>query len=346
MTQLKRFKWKCRETMADGFTLVEVLIVIVTIGILVALLLPAVQAAREAARRMQCANNAKQLAFATLNHESAIAFFPTGGWSKQWIGHPDRGFDKRQPGGWVYNILPFLEQEALRDLGADGSGISIEDANFSRITTPLPVMNCPSRRATGLYRYYRHFETQFRLVSANVTQIARGDYAMNGGDFAQWHRASPSTLIEGDGVFAWDDMSRQTGLSYQRSQVAMSDIKDGASNTFLIGEKYINCEHYTDGKDSGDNTTMYNGGDLELLRWTGINGSVFDADNRSNLPRQDKATIGDGDSSQWFGSAHTSTFNMSFCDGSVRLVSYLIDGEVYRRLGNRKDQLPANSDHL
>ena len=99
-----------------GFTLVELLVVITIIGILIALLLPAVQAAREAARRMQCTNHLKQIGLAMLNHEQAHKQFPTGGWGWGWIGDPDRGFDHRQPGGWVYNILPYLEQDALYNL--------------------------------------------------------------------------------------------------------------------------------------------------------------------------------------------------------------------------------------
>jgi prepilin-type N-terminal cleavage/methylation domain-containing protein len=331
---------------AIGFTLIELLVVITIIGILIALLLPAVQAAREAARRMQCANNVKQLALAALSHESAITFFPTGGWNKQWLGHPDRGFDKRQPGGWIYNILPFIEQQALHDLGTSGSGMTIEDANAKRIITPLPIMNCPSRRAAALCRFYPHVETQFRLVNGLITQVARSDYAMNAGDYAQWHKASPSDLTKGDDQFDWDDMAQQTGISHQRSQVAMSAVRDGTSNTFLVGEKYINCEHYTDGKDSGDNTTMYCGGDFELLRWTGMNGAVYDTDHRDNLPRQDRSVIGEGDSAQWFGSAHASGFNMSFCDSSVHTINYSIDGEVYRRLGNREDGLPIDSSQF
>jgi prepilin-type processing-associated H-X9-DG protein len=137
-------------------------------------------------------------------------------------------------------------------------------------------------------------------------------------------------------------MSRQTGISFQRSQVTVADVKDGASNTFLIGEKYINANHYTDGDDTGDSTTMYCGGDLELLRWTGIVGTVEDEKtHRNNLPRQDRTPIGEGNM-QWFGSAHANTFNMSFCDGSVRPISFFIDGEIYRRLGNRMDGLPID----
>ena len=103
-----------------GFTLVELLVVITIIGILIALLLPAVQAAREAARRLQCQNNLKQLALGCLNHEQSQGYLPAAGCGKPmpwlWVGDPDEGFGKQQHGGWFYNILPFIEQQALHDL--------------------------------------------------------------------------------------------------------------------------------------------------------------------------------------------------------------------------------------
>lgn len=327
---------------ADGFTLVELLVVITIIAILVALLLPAVQAAREAARRTHCSNNVRQLALATLAHESALGFFPTGGWTRSWLGHPDRGFDQRQPGSWVYNILPFMERQSLHDLGISGGNMTIENANAQRIATSVSTFNCPSRRPSEMFAISTAYAITFRLTAGTVAKAARSDYAINGGDYPQWSQESqsPQTLDAGDDpAFAWNDMSLQTGISYERSRVKLTDITDGACNTFLIGEKYINRYHYTDGKDSGDKGTMYCGDDLDMLRWTGYLGTVGTSSN-NNLPRQDELAIGGGTvASQRFGSAHAGSFNMSFCDGSVRALSYSIDGEIYRRLGNRRDSL-------
>src|SRR4029077_15365078 len=100
-----------------AFTLIELLVVIAIIGVLVALLLPAVQSAREAARRTHCQNNLKQIGVAFLNFEGAQKAFPSGGWGYHWTGDPDMGFGEKQPGGWAFSILPYLEDSTVFQVG-------------------------------------------------------------------------------------------------------------------------------------------------------------------------------------------------------------------------------------
>ncbi len=145
---------------ASGFSLVELLVVIAIIGILVSLLLPAVQAAREAGRRSQCQNNLKQLALGALQHENSKKFFPTGGWWYAWVGDPDQGSGRNQPGGWIFCLLPYIEQVQLAQLGAGLQSQSAAKNAFGTqlATTPLPTLYCPSRRSVQTYQYnYQSF---------------------------------------------------------------------------------------------------------------------------------------------------------------------------------------------
>ena len=106
---------RCRVS-NQGFTLVELPVVIAFIGILVALLLPVVQALRESVRRLQCSNQLKQLAIVFHHHHDSHGCFPSGGWGDNWVGFPEHGFGRKQSGGWLDYTLPYMGPSALYSL--------------------------------------------------------------------------------------------------------------------------------------------------------------------------------------------------------------------------------------
>ncbi len=226
-----------------AFTLVELLVVITIIGILIALLLPAVQAAREAARRLQCANNLKQLSLAAHSHLDAQGHLPTGGWGHKWVGDPDRGFGSNQPGGWVYNILPYIEQETLHGLGAGGTAVQKRDAAETLIRTPLAIKNCPSRRRSiltphnpGTAQSHRPFNPGFGgQRTRQIDLVAKGDYASNaGGDWVPLIEG-PGTLAIGDDPQWWEANNNRRaavhcrGVICARSTLNTAHVLDGTS---------------------------------------------------------------------------------------------------------------------
>ena len=346
-------RFRCSSEGRLGFTLVELLVVITIIGILIALLLPAVQAAREAARLAQCENNLKQITLGCLNHENVIGRFPTGGWGCAWVGDPDRGTDWRQPGGWIYNLLPYIEQQALHDLGSGGAAWNSPAkmaASLQRISTPLPMLYCPTRRRAIAYPFTGAEMAKFyNTITPSV--VGRSDYAANSGDYwtepesggwpASYGPASISSVENPNGSETATARAcfgaiaeLVTGIVYCGSLTKMADVTDGASNTYLAGEKYLNPDAYLTGSDGSDNETCYTGDNQDIERWSSFHYPIVNPATDWCVPYQDRPGVQYGYS---FGSAHAEGFNMAFCDGSVHLINYSIAAETHRRLCNRKD---------
>jgi prepilin-type N-terminal cleavage/methylation domain-containing protein/prepilin-type processing-associated H-X9-DG protein len=293
-----------------GMTLVELLVVIAIVAVLILLLLPAVQFAREAARRCQCANNLKELALACMTHESSIGHLPTGGWGWHWVGDADRGFGKDQSGGWLYNITPFLESTQLHELPADGIPDQQTAPQVSGATEmvqrTLDVINCPSRRM-GLF--LATSQTYFRNTNnLNGKYVGRGDYAANAGDQETFNFAGPPSLIRVvQGLYRWETQNTlgllndgrvMTGISLQRSEIRLRHVKDGDS---LVWCNAMTANNYR---------VAY------------------------NPPQQDRRG---GLDTHIFGSAHATVCSMAWCDGHVSPLSYEIDPQVHRKNANRSD---------
>jgi prepilin-type N-terminal cleavage/methylation domain-containing protein len=353
----------CRKQ-SRGFTLVELLVVIAIIGILISLLLPAIQAAREAARRLECKNHLKQIALGCLSHESSTKCFPTGGWGNGWIGDPDMGFGKRQPGGWTFNILPFIEMKTIYSMSKGLTGSNKVTALNLMYKTPISIYVCPTRRQAIVYPVAPYNADLNVAQCGTVDGAARCDYAANAGTYFthdggtgyNQYDYGPKTMAEGlDPNYQWGDLSFKgasisprmplgppgaDGISYKRSAIQIKDIPDGLSHTYLVGEKYLNPDDYVTGLDWADNESLYAGFGNDTYRATGWEAPPNGTGPGLIPPMRDRRGYAQFEA---FGSPHPQVWNMVFCDGAVHSISYDIEPNLHAYLANRRDKKPVPS---
>ena len=330
-----------------GFTLVELLVVIAIIAMLVTLLLPAVQAAREAARRTQCINNLKQLGLASLNHESAIESFQSSGWGFRWTGDPDNGFGKSQPGGWIYNTYPYMEQQDVHGIGKGLTGRGPGGAKYQALALQrsaiIPGLHCPSRREA---RGYPVTESSVNAAQPKVEN--KTDYAMNSGTGAHalghWGNAACLESNSCDIPEMPDDFDGMTG---RLTEVRVGQIVDGTSKTVLIAEKYMNPLEYATGASCVDNNSNSQGYDWDVNRWfPRLTSSAVAAEPTFlgwNVRKPLRDTPGVGGCRQEFGSAHQSGFNAGFVDGHVATIGFDTDSVLYASYGSRNGEEAVQS---
>lgn len=318
-----------------AFTLVELLVVIAIIGILMSMTLPAIQSARESGRRTQCLNNVRNMGGAALQHLTANNCYPSGGWGFNWAPDPDLGFGMRQPGSWMYSILPYMEEVTLHQLGKGLDNTAKRNAGQQRAMTALPIFHCPTRRRAELYTRSGGAAPNNMTMPA---QIARSDYAGNGGDnggvaavsgdetpgFASG--SETKSVLELDATmrssFAKNYSSK--GIIVMFGQVKESHVKDGTSKTYLLGERHIYFDRYDTGALADDNEGWVIGYNNDCIRWT------------SSPPESDNTADTTNAFSRW-GAPHLTGFNIVFCDGSVRTIPFDIDPGLHQVLGNRAD---------
>ncbi len=299
----------------SAFTLVELLVVIAIIGILVALLLPAVQAAREAARRTQCINHLKQMGVAAHNHHDSLRIFPTGGHHWAWhvtqnqqSGKPDIGAKQRV--GWGMQILPYLEEG---DVWAGGKQNTEQERSIYVISAVIPTYFCPSRRSPRALPVNRDW---YRWPYNTGQRFAHGPT-----DYAGSNLRNTGVIIRG-----WRNGDGPT--------IGFKQILDGASNTLLFGEKRLNAGRI--GRYQGDDNEGYSSGwDHDVMRRIS-----------SWRPPLKDIKAGGGAGAQRFGSSHSASFNIVLADGSVKNIDYNINPTIWHRLGDRKDGLEFDSESL
>ncbi len=296
-----------RSRLPNGFTLVELLVVIAIIGILIALLLPAVQSAREAARRLQCQNNMRQLGLALHNYHFTHQRFPPGAIlhaqvtaaNSTWCTSP--GINHGGP-PWTVLLLSFLEQQNLYnqlDFSKPFSDDSFNTPppNFSAIV-PLPVFECPSQAQ------------RLNETTNNYWGVA------GGGPQAACSGASGTRDFFINGTL------------FVNSSISMAELRDGASNTFLLGEtRYMGANNMwsSSGKTNSLAAVVNIAGAKEP-----INLHPYEANNPPYVFRG-------------FSSYHPGGTHMALADGSIHFIGESIDLATYQQLAIRNDSLPLGS---
>jgi len=324
-----------------GFTLVELLVVITIIGILISLLLPAVQAAREAARRLQCSNNLKQIALALHNFESQEKTFPPGTIAKLRFSYGYPTFNGVETGGyeWPYFLhflLPYMEQKAYYDL-VGGPKFDFQNPWSDPTAWPAAARNvtfstflCPSDSLGDSIALDFGGSNSFTMPKSNYLGIFSG--ACDGDNYPGGTFANVATPL------------RAAFRPYQGTSI--SDIKDGTSNTIAVAE-------YLKGMDSSDergNIHTNRAGCQFLYVTLGPNSTAPDnllswhsgfcpTDGSRNQPEENLPCTPGGNDENYAGSRsrHAGIVNVAFCDGSVHTIQDGINLATWQNLGHIAD---------
>ncbi|TWT34175.1 DUF1559 domain-containing protein [Blastopirellula retiformator] len=307
----------------NGFTLVELLVVIAIIGVLIALLLPAVQQAREAARRMQCSNNLRQLGLACHNYHDTHKKFPPG--RLAYDGMNSSGSSTKIVTGFVGMLLPFIEQGNLGNLYDSRYGFD-DIVNRPAAQTGVEILLCPSAPGDRLMPLYAGWN-QGWTTDVTMLDSAQTGYATDYQGIRALHYCDPATGTKTD--------IREVGILTETKSTRFADITDGTSNTIMFFEMAGKPEQWRLGKTiEVTNAQFYGYGP-----WSGNNAVMiynWNADGTAKGQDDSYRYINvDNEASPY--SFHPGIVNVMLADGSTRSIPETIETQTFLNLCDRRD---------
>lgn len=321
-----------------GWSLVELLVVIGIIGLLGAISLPAVQMARESARHLHCENNLRQVGLGTLQFEGARGHFPTGGWGWQWVADQDVPTKYGQPGGWIYQLLPYLEAGNIYDLPQVAGERKAKEARIHELlATPCTTFECPSRGNSKVVSFNSKRIPKIFNLAETPARVALTDYAANGGT-KQIFRSGPEgrSSSETDN-YSWARLSESNGMMLYHNRIRAADVTAGLSNVLWVGEKFVGHLSYDFDQTGGNDQSLYSGECTDIRRYASspilresVGGAEVTVVNGNLIE-----TAIDYGSQYAFGTPHPVTMSSLMADGSTRRLDLDIDLEVFRCLSMR-----------
>ncbi len=322
-----------------AFTLVELLVVIAIIGVLIALLLPAVQQAREAARRMQCSNQLKQLGLAVHNYHDTYS-------KMVYAADPQSSSGARRRGAsWIVRLLPYIEQSAIYDnyvFAGDSTMQEGPNPNAALIdNVVIPGLNCPSSPLEDRKSHGTNANGDITVQTGNYVGVHGSHFT--GGTTSDVSTSTRCSLYYGEqvpnGAIAYINVggdNEEVGCPARVSPIGFHSVTDGTSNTLMFGEQ-SDYQYAPDGSKLDLRSSTYLGG-----IWSNGSGSTYWTQNVTTLRHGINTYGGDGNTAAYqhnvsFTSAHPGGMLGAQVDGSVRFVPENIDFSILTGLCDRQD---------